>query len=114
MLKIKVPGHRVLVKPESVEKVSAGGIVIARPGHGEKLEQMATDRGTVVQVGPMCWRNYDYDQPDWKPWAKEGDRVIFARYAGKVVKNPDTEEEFFLMNDEDIQVVLEEEQEGTK
>jgi len=109
MLKIKVPGHRVLVKPDSVEKVSPGGIVIARPGQGDKLEYMGTDRGTVVQVGPMCWRNFDYQSPDWKPWCKEGDRVIFARYSGKTIKHPETEEQFFIMNDEDIQVVLEEE-----
>jgi co-chaperonin GroES (HSP10) len=41
MLKIKVPGHRILIKPEAVEKVSAGGIVIARPGHGDRLELMS-------------------------------------------------------------------------
>ena len=108
MIKLRVPGHRILIKPDSVEKVSPGGIVIARPGHGDKLEMMGTDRGTVVQVGPMCWQNFDYQSPDWKPWAKEGDRVIFARYSGKIVKHPETEEEFFIMNDEDIQVVLEE------
>jgi co-chaperonin GroES (HSP10) len=108
MLKIRVPGHRVLVKGDPVEEVTAGGIVIARPGHGQKLEQQATDRGTVVEVGPMCWKNYDFDKPDWKPWCKPGDRVIFARYAGKLIKHPETEEEFFLLNDEDIQVVMEE------
>lgn len=108
MIKIRVPGHRVLVKPEPVEKVSAGGIVIARPGQGDKLELMGTDRGTVVDLGPTCWKNYDADLPEWAPWCKIGDRVVFARYAGKLVKNPETEEEFFLINDEDIQVVLEE------
>ena len=108
MLKIRVPGHRLLIKPEAVEKVSAGGIVIARPGQGDKLEFMGTDRGTVVQVGPLCWHHLDHDDADWKPWCKVGDRVIFARYSGKIVKHPETEEEFFLMNDEDIQVILEE------
>lgn len=107
MLKIRVPGHRVLVKPEAVEKVSKGGIILAQD---DKRQFMATDRGTVVDVGPMCWRNYDYGQPDWKPWCKPGDQVVFARYAGKIVKHPETEEEFFLMNDEDIQVVLEDEE----
>ena len=108
MIKIRVPGHRVLVKPDPIEEVSKGGIVIARPGNQDKLEAQATDRGTVVQVGPMCWKNYDFDKPDWEPWCKPGDRVIFARYAGKSVVNPETKEEFFLMNDEDIQVILEE------
>jgi len=111
MLKIKVPGHRILVKPEAVEKVSTGGIVIARPGQGDKLEFMGTDRGTVVQVGPLAWHHLDHDSPDWAAWCKEGDKVMFARYCGKVIKHPETEEEFFLMNDEDIQVVLVEESE---
>ena len=109
MLKIKVPGHRILVKPEAVEKVSSGGIVIARPGQGDRLEQMGTDRGTVVQVGPLAWNHLDRESPNWQPWCKVGDRVVFARYSGKTLKHPETEEEFFLMNDEDIQVVLEEE-----
>lgn len=107
-INIRVPGHRVLIKPEAVEEVSAGGIVLAKPGQQAKLELMATERGTVIAVGPTCWHNYDKDSPDWKPWCKPGDRVVFAKYAGKLIKNPDTEEEFFIMNDEDIQVVLEE------
>lgn len=105
---IRVPGHRILVKPDPIEEVSAGGIVIAKPGNQAKLEKMATEIGTVVKVGPMCWKNFDSDQPDWKPWCKPGDRVIFAKYVGKLIKHPETEEEFFLMNDEDIQCVLEE------
>lgn len=109
MLKIKVPGHRILVKPEAIEEVSKGGIVLAKPGQQAKLELMATDRGVVVEVGPMCWRNFDYEQADWTPWCKPGDRVVFARYSGKQIKHPETEEEFFLLNDEDIQVVLVEE-----
>ncbi len=113
MLKIKIPGHRVLVKPDAVEKVSSGGIVIARPGQGDKLEFMGTDRGTVVEVGPLCWNHLDKDSSDWAPWCKPGDKVIFARYSGKVLKHPETEEEFFLMNDEDIQAVLVEEGEDT-
>lgn len=112
MLKIKIPGHRILIKPEPVEEVSKGGIVIARPGNRDKLEQQATDRGTVVGVGPMCWKNFDFDKPGWQPWCKPGDKVVFARYAGKSIINPETKEEFFLMNDEDIQVVLEEVEEN--
>ena len=108
MLKIRVPGHRVLIKPEAIEEVSAGGIVLAKPGAQAKLELMATDRGVVIQVGPTCWENYDKDSPNWSAWCKPGDRVVFARYAGKLVTNPETKEEFFLINDEDIQVVLEE------
>ena len=109
MLKLTIPGHRILIKPEAVEKVSAGGIVIARPGKGDQLEQMGTDRGTVVAIGPLCWHLFDKDSPEWAPWCKVGDRVVFARYAGKTVEHPETKEKFFLMLDEDIQAVLEEE-----
>lgn len=109
-LKIRVPGHRVLIRPEELEKKTDWGLVLARPGTAEKLEFMGTDRGTVVQVGPMAWKNFDFDKLGWSRWCEPGDQVIFARYSGKLIVHPETGEQFFLINDEDIQVVLDKEE----
>lgn len=106
---IKVRGHRLLVKEDPVEKVSKGGIVLAVD---EKLERSGVQTGLVVQQGEGCYKAYrtidgDGIERNGQPWTKPGDYVIFARHAGRFIKDPVTEEEFLIMNDEDILGVLE-------
>lgn len=107
--KVKVQGHRVLVRPKPLEEV-VNGIVLVR-ANKDREQAMATE-GTVLSVGPTCWQNLDFESPDWKPWCKEGDLVLFARNAGHVIPDPDAEEHekdkvLFILNDEDILAVVE-------
>lgn len=109
-LKVAPVGHRVIVKPDPVEVKSKGGIVIAYKD--KQREQASAQKGTVVAVGDMAWKNslYGYGIEGWKPWCKVGDRVFFARYAGKTFRDDDDPEDIFtVMNDEDIQCVIVEE-----
>ncbi len=68
------------------------------------------DMGTIVCLGPLCWMRQDLQgarTPDqWEAWAKVGDKIIFGRHAGKLVKDPDTGEWFMMINDEDVQSVI--------
>lgn len=100
-------GHRVIVQPDDIETKTASGIVLAV---NEKREQAAAQKGTVVAVGDMAWKNpaYGYGIDGWKPWVKEGDRVFFARYAGKGFD--DNGVYLIVMNDEDIQCLIVNEQ----
>lgn len=107
-MKFVVKGHRVLVKPRPLEE-KHGAIVIARPDRDEKLEKAATQIGTVAQVGPTCWYAYDHDSPDWEPWCKVGDEIYFAQYSGKKLVDEDTKDEYFLINDVDVQAIIERE-----
>lgn len=94
---LKPVGHRVLVLPDKVEEVSQGGIVLAR-SHVER-EQSGTERGTVLALGPDAF----YDKQS--RWAEEGDRVYFARYAGKEMPGDDygyPGQPLRIINDEDI------------
>jgi co-chaperonin GroES (HSP10) len=61
--------------------------------------------GTLAAIGPQAWKAFG---PNFtgEPWANVGDRVYFAQYSGKIVKDPDTGEEYKLMNDEDITAVV--------
>jgi chaperonin GroES len=93
-------GHRVLISPDVVEEKTAGGIILA-PTTQQK-DQQATMRGTVAAVGVNAWKAFD----DGAAWAKSGDRVVFRRYAGEVVKDGDTE--FRVINDEDVIAVIRE------
>lgn len=94
-------GHRVLIAPDVVEEKTQGGIILAATT--KDRDQQATMRGTVVAVGINAWKAFD----DGQPWAKVGDKVVFRKYAGEVVKDGDIE--YRVVNDEDTLCVIESE-----
>ncbi len=87
--------HTVLIKPDEVETKTASGIVI--PEMVTEKERKAVEYGTVVTVGPRAFIDYGRDPTI----LKGGDRVSFARYSGKVIKDVDGTE-YVLVNDLDI------------
>jgi len=90
--------HRILIKVDPVETKTASGIIVSL---NEKREQAAAEIGTVVDIGTTAFKDYG-EAPDL---IKVGDRVYFAKYAGKTVKDVD-DNEFTILNDEDIVGVL--------
>jgi co-chaperonin GroES (HSP10) len=100
---VKVCGHRVLLDPDFVKEETEWGFKLD-VGETYKRERAATNEGKVVDIGPMAWKAFDGDKPDWKPWAKVGDIVIFAKYGGKFIKVKD--KDYIICNDEDIQAVI--------
>lgn len=108
-----VKGHRVLVKPDPVKDqldlpqgLKEHNFEVVKPADLERREEVATQIGTVIGVGKTAFRAFDGQDPNWEPWCKVGDRVLYTRYAGKLVEDPVTKEKFFVMNDEDIQAVI--------
>jgi co-chaperonin GroES (HSP10) len=101
----KAVGFRVLVKPDAIEEVSQGGIVLALD---TKLEKGAQVTGIVLDVGPEAFKAFNKaaDVVD-QPWVKVGDHVYFARYAGKRIVDPVDKEELLFLNDEDIAGLVE-------
>ena len=91
---IKPVGHRVLVKPDGDKSKTDGGIYI--PARAVENEQRRTQKGVIVDIGALAWRDFG----DGLPWAKIGDRVVFVQHAGFVVEDEDGT--YRLMNDEDI------------
>ena len=91
---INPAGHRILIKPQEVKKVSAGGIILSTESSGER-EQMANTTGVVIAMGDTCYDN----RPT--PWCKVGDKVIFAKYAGLLYKGKDGKN-YRMVNDKDI------------
>lgn len=110
MLNVKAIGYRVIIKPDPVEEVSSGGIVLAINKNRERAE---VQRGTVYDIGPYAWMNtlYGYGTPDWKPWCKVGDRVWYSKYGGKILVDQEGDKEvtYVILNDEDIQCLITEE-----
>jgi len=108
--KVKVCGHRVLLKAhfdsnEITEGALKGFIMEGQDAYSRA--KAATVVGIVAAVGPMAWRAYDGDDANWAPWAEEGDKVYFAKYAGKFITIED--EDYLIVNDSDIQAVIVEE-----
>jgi co-chaperonin GroES (HSP10) len=96
--KWKPCGNKILVEMDPVEEVTKGGIVI--PGQKTERDAMAQMVGTIVAVGDCAWG----DQPH--KWAKPGDKVKFAKYAGFLHKEEGSDTLYRVMHDLDIVMVL--------
>jgi len=95
---IKVTGHRLIVKAEVQEATESGIIIVA----DERKERAHSVVGNVVDIGSTAWKDFGGE-----PWCKIGDRVVFAKYAGRSIVDPDAPEvEFVILNDEDILAVV--------
>lgn len=103
-MKYSVTGFMILVKRDEIKKQTESGIILATD---EKLEKAAMNKGTVLGIGPAAWG------ADWLgggkiPWCKVGDKICFAKYAGTNYVDEETKEEFLLIRDEDVLMVIEE------
>lgn len=96
---------RILVKPDAVEEVTAGGII--RPDAVRDKAKYAATKATLVEVGDNAFRDWRKDGPVKTP--KPGDRIIFAQYTGAREKGADGED-YIVMNDADLLAVIEESQ----
>jgi len=88
-------GGHLLVMPDKVEEMTAGGIYL--PKTAQDKEQMAATVGTLVAVGSGAWADID----DGSHWAAVGDKVSYARYAGVSMTGQD-KESYVLINDNDV------------
>jgi len=74
---LKPLGNRVVVEPVEQEEVTSGGIVL--PETAKEKPQ----KGTVLSIGPG---ERDDDGKYIPMDVKEGDTVLFAKYAGTEIK----------------------------
>lgn len=88
--------HRVIIKP-NIETKTKSGIVIAKD---ERRQAVDSDRGEVFMIGPKAWKDFGCE----KPPVKVGDKVYYAKYGAKVLKDEETDSLYIICNDEDILV----------
>jgi len=96
--------NRVLVKPDPVEEVTKGGIIL--PGQHTEREAMAQIRATLVAAGVNAWAEAAATSEAFAP-PEPGARVLIAKYGGILIKGDDGEE-YRIMNDVDVTAVLQE------
>ncbi len=97
-------GHRILVKRDEVELTTKSGIVLVADA---KLEKQHLNRGVVLKIGATCW-GATWLGGGKTPWCAEGDKILFAKYAGTNYVDEETKEEFLLIQDEDVIMIIQE------
>ncbi len=98
-LNLEVLGHRVLVKPDVIDEVSEGGIIQIITEKQMRLERAGAKTGIIIELGAGVW-------PEEDNWVEVGDYVVFSKYGGKPIQDPITEEEYLIMNDEDVLCII--------
>lgn len=113
-------GHHLVVEPVKLPEKSKGGIILTIEGsETERLEKAGRMIGTILAVGPQCWKAHaaalDHmlrgpKDPAGRAWAQVGDTVLYSRHAGKYVFDPmdpeDTKRELYLIHDDDVLATL--------
>lgn len=118
-------GHFMLV---ALPKVELSKLLIT-PDSVTDRERAASVIGTVIALGPDCYKDTEPMVPEWMkqaildgkyqggvsliaprprfpsgPWCKEGDTVLFSRYAGKRFKIEGVE--FRMLADDEITATI--------
>ena len=88
---------RVLVRPDSAERKTAGGIIL--PDSNVEQKEHAQVKGTLIAAGANAWAEAKAN-PEFTP-PQPGDRVLIAKYGGIVVEGLDGEK-YRIMNDSDV------------
>ena len=95
-MKVKPLNDRVLVRRTEELQITKGGIVIPDTAKEKPIE------GQIMAVGPG--KMSDQGQR-LTLQVKEGDRVLFGKYAGTEIKVEG--EDYLMMREEDILAILE-------
>ncbi len=95
-MKLRPLNDRVIVKRMEEEARSAGGIIIPDSAKEKPIQGlvMAVGKGKLMDDGSRSPMDL-----------KEGDKVLFGKYAGTDVKHND--EELLIMREDDILAVVE-------
>ena len=93
-------GWRIAILPYRGAEKSKGGIVLAE--ETQRKTQLGTVCGYVLKTGPLAYA--DEGKFPGGAWCKEGDWIIFGRYAGARI--PIDDGEIRLINDDEVLGVL--------
>ena len=91
-MKLKPLGDRVVVEPLSEEETTKSGIILP-----DTIDKEKKAEGKIIAIG--------LGEKIKKLGLKEGDRVLFGKYAGEEVKVDEVE--YKILSDEDVLAVVE-------
>lgn len=97
-------GFTVLVLPidaeEDIKKDNKESLIVI-PKSVKDEQRINVSRGTVIAVGNCAWK----DLGDGTPWAKVGDKILYAQFGGKFVDVGGVEH--VIIQDKDVMGVYE-------
>ena len=96
-VKLKPLGDRLVVEPIEQEETTAGGILLPETAKEKPQE------GKVIATGPG---RLDDDGKRVKMEVKEGDRVLYAKYAGTEIKL-EGEDKVLILKESDVLALVE-------
>ena len=96
----KPTGWRIAILPYRGAEKTKGGIVLAE--ETQKKTQLGTICGYVLRMGELAYK--DESKFPTGPWCKEGDWIIFGRYAGSRIQIDGGE--IRILNDDEILGIL--------
>ncbi len=88
----KPSGHNILVCMDEVESETQGGIYI--PQDITDKEEMAGTQATIIAIGAAAWADSRVG-----PWAKVGDHVMIAKFAGQLWKVKGSKKKYRVIAD---------------
>jgi co-chaperonin GroES (HSP10) len=112
---IRVVLHRILVErdiPEDTDAVKTkralekSGLAVPESVK-EDLDKQALrenasmDKGTVVSIGETAFKDYGIESP-----ITVGDYIVYAKFGGKDVTDPESGKVYVVINDEDLVCIL--------
>ena len=92
----KPVGYRLLIRPYQPKAKTRGGLYLTEKTL--ETQQMTTVVGLVVKMGDLCYK--DKDKFPTGPWCKEGQFIVYGRYAGARFKTKYGEHR--ILNDDEI------------
>ena len=95
-------GWRVLIKPQIIEKMTAGGIAL--PDDVVEKNEMVTQVGQVIELGDTAFSDEKLFPGTRAPY-QVGDWVLFTQHSGfgMIVENKDgVRVQYRIMNDDHI------------
>lgn len=96
-LKLRPLGDRVIVEPTEREEMTASGIYVPETAKEKPQE------GRILAVGEGRWDDEGKRRIPLE--VKEGDIVLFAKYAGTEVKIDD--KKYLILRESDVLAILE-------
>lgn len=104
---VKAVLHRLVVQPVELEiyddvtkKMKELGFAVAKTEESKYLHTQI-DQGYILDIGPTAFLDYvkkhNLDIP-----VKVGTLITYARHSGKIIKDPKTDKDLTIINDDDV------------
>lgn len=95
-------GWRIMIEDHRPADETDGGIIL--PDESKSHAAYLNYVGKVIELGPECYKHPKFQGGE--PWCKEGDYIVFGRYAGQRIKFKGADTGYRFVNDDEVLAVI--------